>query len=88
GYLSTFVDNSHLYASQAFRSPFAATEEVLFAEYQEWLFQNFLKCTKIENETTYNFKFKLLSISEQLHLPISFTALATNYDAAAHSKIH
>jgi hypothetical protein len=49
---------------------------------------------------TYNLEFKLLSISEHLHLPIDPKALdtcsskealakvPTHYNAAAHSKIH
>ncbi|KAH8591194.1 hypothetical protein B0O99DRAFT_690798 [Bisporella sp. PMI_857] len=85
---STFVNNSHRHVSRPFPSPSAATEEVLFAEYQEWPFQGFLKCTKVGNETTYNFEFKLPSISGHFHLPIGLNASDNNHDAAAHSKMH
>jgi hypothetical protein len=36
GHLSNFVDKSHRHASRSSRSPFAAAEAVLVAEYQEW----------------------------------------------------
>jgi hypothetical protein len=77
-----------------------ALETVPVAKYQEWPFQGFLKRTRIGDDVTYNLEFKLLSISEHLHLPIDSKALdicsskealskaSTHHDAAAHSKIY
>jgi hypothetical protein len=99
-YSSNFVDKSYDHASRTSRSPSAALEAVLAAEYQEWPFQGFLKRIRIGDTVTYNLKFKLLLISEQLHLPVypkaldicsSKKALAkvlTYHKAVAHSKIH
>jgi hypothetical protein len=65
---------------------------------QEWLFQGFLKRIRIGDDVTYNLEFKLPSISEHLHLPISPAALdicsskevpakvPIHHDIAAHSK--
>jgi hypothetical protein len=95
----TFIDEQHC-ASRTSRSPFAASEVVLVAEYQEWPFQGFLKRIRIGDDVTYNLEFTLPSISEHLHLPIDPEALdicsskeapakaPTHHDAAAHSKIH
>lgn len=100
GCSSTFVDKSHRHASRSSRSPSAAAEAALAAEYQEWPFQGFLKRIKIGDDVTYNLEFKLPSISEQLHLPIDPKALdifsskeapakvPTHHEAVAHSKIH
>lgn len=88
GHLSNFVDKSRRHASRSSRSPFAAAEAVLVAEYQEWPLQGFLKCTKIGDDAMSNLELKLLSISEHFHLPINPVALDINYNAAAHSKIH
>jgi hypothetical protein len=97
GCSSTFIDEQHC-ASRTSRSPSAASEAVLVAEYQEWPFQDFLKRTRIGDNMTYNLEFKLPSISEHLHLPIDPKALdicsskeapakvPTYYEAAAHSK--
>ncbi|KAJ8058596.1 hypothetical protein OCU04_012773 [Sclerotinia nivalis] len=49
--------------------------------------QGFLEPTKIGDDTTYNFEFKLPSISEHFHLPINSAALNIHHDAAAHFKI-
>ncbi|KAG9233179.1 hypothetical protein BJ875DRAFT_485394 [Amylocarpus encephaloides] len=98
--LSTFVDNSHQYASRTPRSPSVAPEAVPVAEYREWPFQGFLKRTRIGDDVTYNLEFKLPSISEHLQLSIDSKALdicsskeapakaSTHHDAAAHTKIH
>jgi hypothetical protein len=88
GHLSNFVDKSYRHVSRSSRSPSAAAEAVPVAEYQEWPRQGFLKRTKIWDDTTYNLKFKLPSISEHFHLPINPAALDINHDAGAHSKIH
>jgi hypothetical protein len=85
---STFVDTSRHHASRASRSPSAASEPALVAEYLEWPFQGSLKRTRIGDDVTYNLEFKLPSISEHLHLPIDPNALDINDDAAAHSQIH
>jgi hypothetical protein len=85
----TFVDEQHC-ASRTSRSPSAAP----VAEYQEWLFQGFLKRIRIGEEVTYNLEFKLPSISEHLHLPIDPAVLdiCSSREAPAkvptHSKIH
>jgi hypothetical protein len=85
---STFVDDEQHRASRTSPSPPTAAESVLFAEYQEWPFQGFLKRTKIGDDVTYNLEFKLPSISEHFHLPINLAVLDINHDAATHSKIH
>ena len=41
-----------------------AAVPVPVAEYQEWAFTGFLKCTTVGNEKTYDLEFKLPSISE------------------------
>lgn len=86
--LSTFVDNSRHHISRASRSPSAASEAAPVAEYQEWPFQGFLKCTRIGNDVTYNLEFKLPLTLEHLHLPIDSNALDINHDATKHSQIH
>ncbi|KAN0098257.1 hypothetical protein V8E51_013920 [Hyaloscypha variabilis] len=67
---------------------FCIVPAVPVAEYQEWPFQDFLKCTRIGDDVTYNLEFKLPSISEHFHLPINPAALDINHDSSAHSKIH
>ena len=100
GHQPTPVDDEHHHTPRTSRSPSAAVESVAMAEYQEWLFQGFLKRTKIGNETTYNLEFKLPRISEHLNLPIDPEALdmSTNsersaeagipHEAVAHSKTY
>ncbi|KAL2357207.1 hypothetical protein BJ546DRAFT_967135 [Cryomyces antarcticus] len=94
------ADNKRQHIPRTPRSPSATRELVPVAEYQEWPFQGFLKRTRIGNETTYNFEFKLPCISEQLDLPISVEALGIDsnreataksvnpHRATSHSKIH
>jgi hypothetical protein len=94
------IDNEHLHTSRTSRSPSAITELVPVAEYQEWPFQGFLKCTKIGDDITYNLEFKLPPISKHLNLPINPEALdicssreapakvAIPHEAAAHSKMY
>ncbi|KAH6665212.1 hypothetical protein B0J14DRAFT_456909, partial [Halenospora varia] len=76
------------YASRTSWSSSTTAEAIPVAEYQEWLFQGFLKRTKIVDDVTYNLEFKLPSISERLHLPINPAALDINHDAVARSKVH
>jgi hypothetical protein len=95
----TFVDNIH-HASRTSRGSFATIEAVLVAEYQEWLFQGFLKRTRIGDNTTYNIEFRIPSISEDLYLSTEPEALDTcaskkalaevpaYHEAATYSKIH
>jgi len=65
------------------------------AEYQEWPFQDFLKRTKIGNETIYNFEFKLPYIHECLEIPIDPELLRSGTETTAgtpktipHSLVH
>jgi hypothetical protein len=100
GCLSPLIDNGHHHTSRNSRSPSAAAKAEPIAEYQEWPFQGFLKRTRIRDDVTYNLKFKLPSISEQLHIPIDPKALdicsskeasaqvPINYNAAARVKVH
>ncbi|KAF2174929.1 hypothetical protein K469DRAFT_612754 [Zopfia rhizophila CBS 207.26] len=67
-------------ASQTFRSPSATRESMAAAEYQEWPFQGFLKCTTIGNEITYNVVFKLPRVSGCVSLPINTVALGIPSD--------
>jgi hypothetical protein len=53
----TPVDNVHHQTSQTSQSPSITVELAPVAEYQEWPFQGFLKCTKIGNKTTFNLEF-------------------------------
>jgi hypothetical protein len=74
-------------------------ESALVAEYQEWPFYGFLKCTKIGNETTYNLEFQLSHVPERLLLPVLSEALGmrsnketsaeatTPHNLVAHSKV-
>ena len=70
-YSPILVDNEHRRSSRSSRSPSTAADAVSAAEYQEWSFQGFLKRTKIGDNITYNLEFKLPSVTEYLHLPIS-----------------
>jgi hypothetical protein len=63
--------------SQTSQSSSALIGPVLFAEYQEWPFQGFLKCTKIGSETIYNLEFKLPCISGCLNKLINPKVLDT-----------
>jgi hypothetical protein len=63
----TPVDNDHHNTPRTSRSPSAA-ESTPVAEYQEWPFQGFLKCTMIGNRTIYNLEFTLPRICEHPHL--------------------
>ncbi|KAF2185453.1 hypothetical protein K469DRAFT_442261, partial [Zopfia rhizophila CBS 207.26] len=55
-------------------------EPMAAAEYQEWPFQGFLKCTTISNEIIYNMVFKLPRVSGCVSLPINPTALGIPSD--------
>jgi hypothetical protein len=72
--------------SRMSQSPPAPIESVLIAEYREWPFQGFLKCTKIGSETTYNLEFKLPCISGRFNLPVNPEALDTCYRREAPAK--
>jgi hypothetical protein len=65
-----------------------AAEAVPVTEYQEWLFQGFLKRTRIGDNIIYNLEFKLPSISEHLYLPINPAVLDINSNTTAYSKIY
>ncbi|KAG4430451.1 hypothetical protein IFR05_014059 [Cadophora sp. M221] len=83
---STFVVNSHQHASRPSRSPSEASEATPVTEHRQWLFQGFLKCTRIGDDVTYNLEFKLPSVLEYVHIPIDPAALEVDHKAAAHSK--
>jgi len=59
GCSSTFINNEQYRVSRTSRSPSAAAEALPVAKYQEWLFQGFLKRTRIGDDVTYNLEFKL-----------------------------
>ncbi|PMD15355.1 hypothetical protein NA56DRAFT_582249 [Hyaloscypha hepaticicola] len=91
------VANDDHHPSRTSRSPSVIIESALFAEYQEWPFQGFLKRTKIGNKTTiYNLEFQLPHVQEQLYSEAlgmrsdkeTSTEAATPHDASAHPKIH
>jgi hypothetical protein len=93
------MDDEH-YIPQTPQSPFALTESITIAKYQEWPFQGFLKRTKNRNDTMYNLEFKLSCISEALNLLINLEVLdicsnmetsskvAMPLKASAHSKTY
>jgi len=89
------VANDDHHPSRTSRSPSVTVESALFAEYQEWPFQGFLKRTKIGNKTIYNLEFQLPPVQEQLHSEPSgmrsdketSAEAATPHDASAHSKM-
>ena len=72
---SACIDDEHCHTSQTSQSPFTIIKLMSVAEYQKWLFQGFLKCTKIEDDIMYNLEFKLSSISKQLNLLINLKVL-------------
>lgn len=47
------------YTSGRPRTPSTPKDPVLVAEHQEWPFQDFLRCTGIENVAIYNLQFEL-----------------------------
>jgi hypothetical protein len=71
-------------------------ESALFAEFQEWPFQGFLKRTKIRNTTIYNLEFQLPYVQAHLHSEAlgmrsdkeTSAEATTPHDASAHSKMH
>lgn len=72
---SAHIDDEHHHISQTSQSPFTIIELMSVAEYQKWLFQDFLKCMKIRDDIMYNLEFKLSSILKQLNLSINLKAL-------------
>lgn len=93
-----FSDDDYHYPPPS-RSPFATTESIPLAEYEEWPFQGFLKRTKIGDDITFNLEFKFPPVSQRLDIPIdpellgmcSGTETSANvaipHEAAAYSKI-
>jgi hypothetical protein len=78
------------------RSPSVTVESVLFAEFQEWPFQGFLKRTKIGNTTIYNLEFQLPHIQKHLYSEAlnmrsdkeTSAEAATPHNASVYSKIY
>jgi hypothetical protein len=92
----TFIYNKHHHALRTSRSPSAAAESVLAAEYEEWPLYGFLKRTRIGSTTSFNLEFhltdvpkrlKLSGLSEVLRSSIETSAqYQTSHSTAAHSK--
>jgi hypothetical protein len=80
------VDVGHPRVSRLSRSPSATGNLELAAEYQEWPFQGFLKCVRIENERTYNLEFKLPCISERFDSPITVEGRGNGSSQEASAK--
>jgi hypothetical protein len=91
-----FIYNKHHHASRTSRSPSAAAESVLAAEYEEWPLHGFLKRTRIGSTTSFNLEFHLTHVPERLKLSGLFEVLRsstktsaqyqTSHSTAAHSK--
>ncbi|KAG0644942.1 hypothetical protein D0Z07_9333 [Hyphodiscus hymeniophilus] len=67
--LSAVLDKKQHHDSRHSRSSSKVIEALPAAEYQEWPFQGFLKCTRVGKETTYNLEFRLPFTYDHPHFP-------------------
>lgn len=82
----TPVDNDHHNTPQTSCSPSTA-ESTPVAEYQEWPFQGFLKCTTIGNRTIYNLEFTLPRTCEHPRLSLHSEVLGSARELLAKAAV-
>ncbi|PVH70471.1 hypothetical protein DL98DRAFT_597783 [Cadophora sp. DSE1049] len=72
------VNDDHHYTPPSSRSTSDTEESASAAEFQEWLFQGFLKRVTIGNQFTYNLEFSLSHVPKHLSLSLHSEDLGTS----------
>jgi hypothetical protein len=84
----TFIYNEHRHTSRTSRSPSAAAESVLAAEYEEWPLHGFLKRTRIGGTMMFNLEFHLTHVPEHVELSGLSQALHSNTRTSTQQTSH
>jgi len=77
-HLSSLTDNKRSFRKSQ-RQLLFTTTSVSAAQYQKWVFTDFLKCITISDKMLYNLKFKLPQISQHIHLLIHSEVFESSY---------